>query len=189
MGMLCFMVFLGFFIGAVIACVYTIGTEVKKGKAARKQRKQDKENGIKRFPALEHVEGLGVVEKSLCTVLLSSSNMVISCTGKEYTLPLRRIMYADFIVDVDKIRYLQSSAAKGAVGAAIFGVSGAVIGAAPKTKVAYEKMGYAVVGYRDAKGNERIIILKDQTANSYVCSWLIGELKNCTHTTIEKVEL
>lgn len=189
MGMLCFIVFLSFIIGAVAACIYAIGTGTKKGKAEKKQRKQDKENGIKRFPALEHVEGLDVAKKSPCTVILSPSNMVISCTGKEYTLPLRRIMYAEFIVDVDKIRYLQSSMAKGAVGAAIFGVSGAVIGAAPKTKVAYEKVGYAVVGYRDAKGSERIIILKDQTVNSYVCRWLVDELESCTHTTIEKVEL
>lgn len=189
MDMLCFFLFLSFFIGAIAACIYTMITGGKKKKAIKKQQQQDKANGIKRFSKMEHVEGLDVIEKSPCSVIISPSSLVISCTGKEYTLPLKRISYVDFIVDIDEIRYLQSSAAKGIVGAALFGVSGAVVGAAPKTKVAREETGCAVIGYKDAGGKEKFIVLKDQSANSYMCSLLVSTLNSCIHTTIEKVEL
>lgn len=154
-----------------------------------KIRKQDKANGIKKFFAIAHVEGLGVVENAHCSVILSPSNLVISCTGKEYTLPLRRITYVDFNVDANKIRYLQSNMARGIAGAALFGVSGAVIGSAPKSKVEHEAIGYAVIGYWDAEGKEKVIILKDQSPNSYICSKLVKALNSCIHTTVEKVEL
>lgn len=162
---------------------------IVKGEPRRRRRKEDKANGIKRFFALEHVEGLGVVEKSPCSVVLSLSTLTITCTGKEYTLPLKRITYVDFIVDSDKIRYLQSSVAKGVVGAALFGTSGAVIGTTPKAKVAYEAIGYAVIAYRDMRGEEKIIILRDQSANSYICSTLVRTLEARIHVTVEKVEL
>lgn len=145
--------------------------------------------GSKDFFALEHVEGLGVVEGSSCQVVLNPSILTITCTGKEYTLPIKRITYVDFMVDADKIRYLQSSAVKGIVGAALFGVSGAVIGTMPKTKVAYEAIGYAVIAYRNTKGEEKLIILRDQSANSYICNKLVKALDVCIHTTVEKVEL
>ena len=189
MDLLCFFLFFSFFIGAVAACIYTIVTGGKKRKAIKKQQQQDKANGIKRFSSLEHAEGLDVAEKSTCSVMISPSSLVISCTGKEYTLPLKRITYVDFFTDTDKIRYLESSTAKGIMGAALFGVSGAVVGAAPKTKVAHEKTGYAVIEYRDAGGREKRIILRDQAANSYMCSLLISTLNSCIHATVEKVEL
>lgn len=161
----------------------------KEQRKINKIRKQDKANGIKKFFAIAHVEGLGVVENAHCSVILSPSNLVISCTGKEYSLPLGRITYVDFIVDANKIRYLQNNMARGIAGAALFGVSGAVIGSAPKSKVEHEAIGYAVIGYRDAQGKEKVVILKDQSPNSYICSKLVKALNSCIHTTVEKVEL
>ena len=189
MGMICFMVSISFLLTAVVASIYTTGEIIKNSKAEKKQRKLDNANGIKRFPYLAHVEGLEAAEKSPCSVILNASSLMISCAGKEYTLPLKRITYVDYIVDIDKIRYLENSTAKGIMGAALFGVSGAVIGTAPKTKVAHEEIGYAVIEYRDAREREKRIILRDQTVNSYRCGWMVNELKSCIHTTVEKVEL
>ncbi len=83
----------------------------------------------------------------------------------------------------------QSSMARGIAGAALFGVSGAVIGSTPKSKVKHEAIGYAVIGYRDAKGEDKVIILKDQTPNSFICRKLVSALTSCVHTRIEKVNL
>ena len=189
MDMLCFMVFISFLIGGTVGGIYTIGEIIRNRKAEKKQQKLDKANGIKRFPSLAHVDGLEAAEKSPCSVILNDSSLMISGAGKEYTLPLKRITYVDYIADADKTRYLESSAAKGIMGAALFGVSGAVVGAAPKTKTAHEETGYAVIGYRDAGGREKRIILKDQTVNSYRCSKLVRALNICIHTKVEKVNL
>jgi len=170
-------------------CIYMVWVTGKAWKERKKQRKQDKANGIKRFSAIAHVEGLGVVENTQCSVVLDPSNLVISCIGKEYTLPLKRIAYVDFIADTNKIRYLQSSMARGIAGAALFGVSGAVIGSTPKSKVENEAIGYAVIGYRDVGGKEEVIILKDQSPNSFICSQLVKALTPCVRTQIEKVNL
>lgn len=176
----------------IIMCIYTIiasgKMSVEKKKADSRQRKLDKADGVTRFSAVEHVEGLGLVEKASCAVVLSPPNLVISCTGKEYTLPLKRITYVDYLTDVEKIRYLQSSMAKGIAGGALFGVSGAVIGSAPKTKVVNETTGYAVIGYRDEAGKEKTIILRSP-AKPHVCYWMVCELKSRIQTTVEKVTL
>lgn len=181
--------FLLFYGVIIFLLIRLIISACKAQKNINKTRKQDKANGIKRFFAIAHVEGLGVVENAHCSAALSPSKLVISCTGKEYTLPLERITYVDFIVDANKIRYLQSNMARGIAGAALFGVSGAVIGSVPKSKVEHEAIGYAVIGYRDAGGKEKVIILKDQSPNSYICSKLVRALNTCIQTTVEKVEL
>lgn len=173
----------------VIFCFYMAAVTSKAQKAGKKQRQQDKANGIKRFFAIEHVEGLGVAEKSQCSAAVSPSSLTITCTGKEYTLPLKRIEYVDYIVDVNEIRYLKSSMAKGIAGAALFGVSGAVIGSAPKTKIKKEETGHAVIGYQDAGGKEKMIILKDKTPDYHICIDLVRTLRPYINTQVEKVEL
>ncbi len=181
--------FVVFYGALIVLLIRLIVVACKAQSSMNKAKKQDKANGIKRFSVIAHVEGLGVVENTQCSVALDPSNLVISCIGKEYTLPLRRIVYVDFIADTNKIRYLQSSMARGIAGAALFGVSGAVIGSTPKSKVKHEAIGYAVIGYRDAKGEDKVIILKDQTPNSFICRKLVSALTSCVHTRIEKVNL
>ncbi len=154
-----------------------------------KKRKQDRRDGIKRFFAIKHVSGLKAVENAECQVVINPTDLKIACGGKEYSLPLSRITYVDLKSDIDEIRYSKSSLVKGAAGAAMFGVSGAVIGSAPKTKTERQVRGYAVILYKDAHGGEQTIILCDIAPNSYICSGLVRTLKSCIHTTVEKVEL
>lgn len=182
-------VFVIFYGIVIILLIRLLAAACKAQSRINKERKQDKANGIKRFFAIEHVEGLGGVEKSQCSVALDPSSLIITCTGKEYTLPLKRIEYVDYIVDVNEIRYLKSSLAKGIAGAALFGAGGAVIGSAPKTKIKKEETGYAVICYRDSRGKEKIIVLKDKSPDYHICIDLVKALESCTRTQIEKVEL
>lgn len=154
-----------------------------------KERRKDKANGIKRFSSLVHVSGLNAVENTGCEVAIGPTNITIACGGKQYSLPLSRISYVDFKFDISESKYLKSSFVKGVAGAAVFGVSGAVIGAAPKTKTERQTKGYAIILYKDARGEERVIILRDMSPNSYICSKLVIALNACIKTKIEKVEL
>jgi len=184
------MLFLLIFYGALIFLLIKLLIIACKAQSSMsKAKKRDKAQGIRRFAAIEHVEGLGVVEKSQCSVALDPSKLTVTCTGKEYTLPLQRIEYVDYIVDVNEIQYLKSSIARGAAGAALFGVSGAVIGSAPKTKVRKKRYGHAIICYRDARGQERVIVLKDSIPDDHECFDLIKSLRSCVHMQIEKVEL
>ena len=154
-----------------------------------KRRRQDKANGIKRFSDLVHVSGLRAVEGTGCGVMIDPTNVVITCGVKQYSLPLSRISYVDFKFDVNESKYLKSSFVKGAAGAAMFGVSGAVIGSAPKTKTDRQTKGYAIILYKDTRGEENTIILRDMLPNSYICSELVMALNARIKAKIEKVEL
>lgn len=154
-----------------------------------KRRRQDKASGIKRFSGLVHVSGLKAVEGTACEVMIDPKNVAITCGVKQYTLPLSRISYVDFKFDVNESKYLKSSFVKGAAGAAMFGVSGAVIGSAPKTKTDRQTKGYAIILYKDTRGEEDTIILRDMSPNSYICSKLVMALNACIKPQIEKVEL
>lgn len=64
----------------------------------RKQMKQDMAKGIYRLDAILHVSGLSAPEKCKCGVVLTPEKLMITCAGKEYTLPLKRITYVDKIL-------------------------------------------------------------------------------------------
>lgn len=154
-----------------------------------KGRKQDKADGIKRFFCIEHVSGLNAVENTACSIVITPTDLKMTCSGKEYSLPLSRITYVDFKTDVKEIQKLKSSLAKGVAGAAMFGVSGAVIGSVPKTKTVNQVKGYAIIIYKNTHGNEQTIVLCDMSPNSYICSKLVRVLYSHIQTKVEKVEL
>ena len=104
-------------------------------------------------------------------------------------MPIQRILYAECLTDVENIQYLKSSVAKGMIGAALFGVGGAVIGSAPKTKVRKQITSHAIIGYRDSSGKERVIILKDAAPNRMDASNLVFELNARVPKQIEKITL
>lgn len=178
------------FCGAII--ILSIKMTIKTSKIrsqVKKRRKQDKANGIKRFWAIAHVRGLNAVEGAVCEVAINPTNLIINCEGKVYSLPLSRITYVDSKSDINEVKYLKSSLVKGVAGAALFGVSGAVIGSAPKIKTDRQTKEYAIILYKDTRGEENTIILCDMSPNSYICSGLVRALKARIKIQIEKVEL
>lgn len=182
--------FILLFYGALIVFLFILIIKACQAQSKiSKKRRQDKRNGIKRFSGLVHVNGLKAVENAECDVAIDPSNMIISCEGKQYSLPLSRISYVDFKFDVNESKYLKSSFVKGVAGAAMFGVSGAVIGSAPKTKTDRQTKGYAIILYKGVRGDKSTIILRDMSPNTYICSKLVLALNACIKTEIEKVEL
>lgn len=161
----------------------------KAKKAARQQLQKDKAEGISRYDNIIHMGGLDAPENCKCTVVLNPDSLVIECGGSEFSLNTAKVRNVDFQLDIDEKQYLKSSMAGGIAGAALFGVSGAVIGAAPKTKTKRDVKCYAIISYEETKGGFRTFILRDEIANLSRCAKLVDALKPMVNIRVNKVEL
>ncbi len=184
-GLMCFLMVFGVF----AVSVNYIVEQVKEEKKASRQRKEDKAKGIVRYTPLIHVSGLEAVEGSECTAMVTPSDLVLVCMGKEYTLPLNRISYVTCNENIQEERYVTSSTAKGVAGAAVFGVNGAIIGSAPSTRTRLQTQDRAVIVYRSARREESVIVLRDVPPNRVRCSALIDTLRSRIQIRTEKVQL
>ena len=146
-------------------------------------------NGITRYHSLMHVGGLNVPENLSCDVILSPMELKIACGGNEFSLQIGKIRNVDYQLDIDEKQYLKSSMAKGIIGAATFGVAGAVIGSAPKTKTKREVKCYAIIAYESSTGEYRNFILRDEYPNSGQCARLVDALRPRINSQVNKVEL
>lgn len=180
---------IGFLVALVVSSMRMVVMTSKAKKLARQQRGLDKANGITRFNNMIHVGGLEAPENCKCTATLSEGGLTIACGGNEFLLRLDKIRNVDFQLDIDEKQYLKSSMAKGIAGAAMFGISGAVIGSAPKTKTKREVKCYAIIAYERTDGQFKTFILKDEIANLSRCSKLVETLKPMIQVQTNKVEL
>lgn len=155
----------------------------------RKQMKQDMAKGIYRLDAILHVSGLSAPEKCKCGVVLTPEKLMITCAGKEYTLPLKRITYVDKKNETEMNYYMKSSFMKGVAGAAMFGMAGAVIGAAPKTKIRREEKVYALISYENTRGEIDSIVLMNEPPNIVQCELLVLRLQERIDQRVRKVDL
>lgn len=73
-------------------------------------------------------------------------------------------------------------------GAALFGVSGVVIGSAPRARTKKKVEDYAVIGYESAEGEEEVSILKDWEGH-VDCLPLVTTLGRYIKPQIQEVEL
>jgi hypothetical protein len=125
-----------------------------------------KENGkVDRFD-LRHIVGLELPERMYCEVEVYSDRLNIISGNKEYNLKIEKINSVDFDMDIDIEKYTKSSVVKGALGAAMFGVSGAIIGSAPKTKEVRSVTSKAIINYDNSSGTSSYIIFEDFEANT-----------------------
>ena len=85
--------------------------------------------------------------------------------------------------------YIRKAVWKGIVGAATFGVAGAVLGSAPKTKTKREVKCYAIVTYQNADGEAQTFVLRDEYPNTQKCAKLIEQLKPKITARMNRVEL
>nr|DAY49568.1 MAG TPA: hypothetical protein [Caudoviricetes sp.] len=180
---------MGALIAFVVFCFNMAILTSKAKKVVRQQQQKDKVEGISRYDSIIHIGGLNAPENCKCTVVLNSSSLVIVCGGNEFTLNIAKVRNVDFQLDIDEKQYLKSSMAGGIAGAALFGVSGAVIGAAPKTKTKREVKCYAIISYEDAQGAFRTFILRDEVPNLSRCAKLVDTLKPMIKVQVNKVEL
>ena len=148
-----------------------------------------KKDQTKEYTDIVHVVGLPIPENCKCKVMLKTQEMVISGAGTEMTLLYEKIHNVDFQMDIDESIYQKSSLAKGIVGAATFGVAGAVLGSAPKTKTKREVKCYAIVTYQNADGEAQTFVLRDEYPNTQKCAKLIEQLKPQITARMNRVEL
>lgn len=160
----------------------------KTSKATKMQREKDRREGISRYDSLVHVGGLMVLKNCKASVILSPTELTINCGGSEFILNIAKIKNVDFQLDVNETKYLQSSFVKGVAGAA-FGMTGAIIGSAPKTKTKRNVKGYAIISYEDAEGQYKTFLLRDEIANTRICSGLVDNLRPRINRQINRVEL
>lgn len=180
---------LGGLLGLVVFCFKMFIFTSKSQKAVRNQNRIDQMNGITRYHSLMHVGGLSVPENLSCNAILSPMELKIICGGNEFSLQVEKIRNVAYQLDIDEKQYLKSSTAKGVIGAATFGVAGAVIGSAPKTKTKREVKCYAIIAYENSSGEYKNFVLRDEYPNSGQCSRLVDTLKPRINSQINKVEL
>lgn len=180
---------IGGMFGFIAFCFKMFTITSRKQKEARNQKRIDQANGITRYHSLMHVGGLNVPENLSCDVILSPMELKIACGGNEFSLQIGKIRNVDYQLDIDEKQYLKSSMAKGIIGAATFGVAGAVIGSAPKTKTKREVKCYAIIAYESSTGEYRNFILRDEYPNSGQCARLVDALRPRINSQVNKVEL
>lgn len=107
-----------------------------------------------------HIHGLDLTSNVNCTLSLSENGLIISAhtEKKEYTLSIDRIDNISWHHEEEIEKHLQSSAAKGIIGAAVFGVAGAIIGSRPKEKKERKVHFFITIDY---PGNQIIIHTED----------------------------
>ena len=180
-------------IGFLIAIVIMAGKMVlitgRISKQSKIQRKKDKQDGISRYSPLIHVGGLPAPENCKASVVLTPTAVAVNCGGSEYVLSIGKIRNVDFQLDVNETQYLKSSLVRGMAGAAAFGMVGAIVGSAPKTKTKRNVKCYAIITYEDAQGNNKTFLLKDEVANTQVCSRLVDSLRPKINQRINRVDL
>ncbi len=180
---------LSFLIALVIVSVRMILITGRISKQSKIQRKKDKQDGISRYSPLIHVGGLPAPENCKASVVLTPTAVAVNCGGSEYVLSIGKIRNVDFQLDVNETQYLKSSLVRGMAGAAAFGMVGAIVGSAPKTKTKRNVKCYAIITYEDAQGNNKTFLLKDEVANTQVCSRLVDSLRPKISQRINRVDL
>lgn len=106
-----------------------------------------------------HVSGLDIPEGQLVSITVADNQVIIKApaANKEYNITLDRVISISNYTDVEIQSYMKSSIGKGIVGAAAFGVAGAVIGSQPKEKKKHVLHMFLVIDYADGQ----IIITSD----------------------------
>lgn len=145
------------------------------------EKKQAIRKKSKKFITGTHVSGLDI-GKTLVSLCLSDDGLLISAPifKKEFNLPLNKIENLGYYNDVEVEKHLKSSFVGGVIGAASFGVTGAVIGSRPKEKQTRKVTHYLLVNYPD----NQIIIESDDGVS--ICKMIkyFGKLKPQSNETV-----
>lgn len=112
---------------------------------------------------LRHLLGLDIPEVN-CNVIVYQDKLIIVSGDREYNLNLEKIRSVDFDMNVNIEKYSKSSTLKGVVGAATFGVAGAIIGSTPKTNEKRNVTCKAIINY-ETNSESSYIVLEDFQAN------------------------
>lgn len=143
-------------VSTIISGIFTFGIfallAFRLLKKTPEEKSKQLEKKSKKFAGGTHVSGLdvGKAQVSLC---LSDDKLLISVPSlkKEFNLSLNKIENLGYYNEVEVEKHLKSSFAGGVIGAATFGVAGAVIGSRPKEKQTRKVTYYLLIDYSDGQ--------------------------------------
>ena len=141
-------------------------------------KKKKKEKGLTGV----HISGLDVSENVNVTLSLNEDGVTIKTTSKEYHIGLNKIQSVSWYNEVDIQKYTTSSLGSAVVGAATFGVIGAVIGSRPKVKESKTVFFYLIVQY-----DEKYIVIESQ--DGFKVGQIVDFYKELKPESSNKIEL
>lgn len=131
------------------------------------------------------IKGIDAYEKYVWSATLYPDELLIKCitksatgaNGTEFVIKLSSIIDAQYSFDIDTITQSKSSLTKGLVGGALFGVPGAIVGSAPKTKTKNNVICNLLITYKSSSGEIKSILLRDNGVNVDHAAKLYDALK------------
>lgn len=134
------------------------------------------------------IAGLDVPENCPCVAKISDGKLILDATGKQFVLSIDKIIDIKHTMDVNDVQYTKNgSIVKGMAGAAVFGVAGAIVGGAPKTKTKREVTGGIIISYKST--NDIMTIVLAGKVNTLDCAALCDTLKPMINVRSETIEL
>lgn len=111
---------------------------------------------------LYHVSGLGLVQGAECQVTLTDSQLIIVCGERKLVLDYDQLIKTDWTYDTKTEYEAKSSTLGTIVGAKMYGIPGAIVGAMPVIKEKKEHTGHVKISYFTSGGVLKEIVLKDK---------------------------
>ncbi len=135
---------------AILAFVLLKRTPAEREERKRKQREKEEQKQKSVFGT--HVSGLDIPNATL-SVSLSREGVVISVPSmnKDFKLSLDKIQHIGYYSETEIERHLKSSLASGVLGAAVFGVNGAIIGSRAREKEVRKTTYYLLIDHSDGQ--------------------------------------
>lgn len=99
----------------------------------------------------QHIHGLNNIPNVPVLITLDESGIKLNVTNlkKEYTISIDKIQAINYYSETEVEKHLKASFVKGVIGAATFGMPGAIIGSQPKIKKKRKVNFYLVIDYTD----------------------------------------
>ena len=99
----------------------------------------------------QHISGLENIPNVPVLIVLDESGIKLNVVSmkKEYTIALDKITSINYYHETEVEKHLKTSFVGGVIGAATFGVSGAIIGSRPKEKKKHKITFYLLIDYAD----------------------------------------
>lgn len=98
----------------------------------------------------KHISGLDISSVPVLIILDESGIKITdSSTKKEFIIAIDKISSINYYHETEVEKHLKSSFVKGVIGAATFGMTGAIIGSRPKEKEKKKVTFYLLIDYSD----------------------------------------
>lgn len=133
------------------------------------------------------VEGLPIPQNSDLTIKLTPDELSITGSGQEFEINFSKLTLVDIKNDVEMEKVIQQSAPGMIIGAATFGIIGAMVGGRVKTKEKRKVSHFLLISYQTDELKTIVIETTKDWYNAAALVDLFRKLKPAT--TTQKVSL